>query len=66
MPTGTTTKASVKTKMQHNLRYPTRIVDMAPALKHNSLISTSKLLDTNYITVLTPKEELIYDVNGVK
>ena len=66
MPTGTTTKASVKTKMHHNLRYPNRIVDMVPALKHNSLISTSKLLDTNYITVLTPKELFIYDVKGVK
>ena len=39
---------------------------MLPSLKHNSLISASKFADTNSITLLTPKELLIYDGNEVK
>ena len=65
MPTGTTTKTSVKSKIYHNLRYPTRTVDMVPALKHNSLMSAIKFMDANYIKVLIPEELLIYDVNEV-
>ena len=61
MPIGTTIKASVKTKMHHNLMYTERTVDMLPALKHNSLTSSSKFADANYITVLTSKQVLIYN-----
>ena len=37
MPTGTTTKASVKSKMYHNHRDTSRKVNMLPALKQNHL-----------------------------
>ena len=39
---------------------------MVPSLKHNSLMSESNFAYTNYITVLTPEEVLIYDGNEVK
>ena len=39
---------------------------MVTALKDNSLMSASKFLDANYITVLTLEEVLIYNVNEVK
>ena len=65
MPIGTRTNESVKSKMHHNLRYQTRTVDMAPALKHNSFMSERKFADPNYITVLIPEEGLIYYENEV-
>ena len=52
IPTVTTTKSSVKAKMQHKLRYPDRKLDMVPGMKHNLLMSTSNFVDANYITVL--------------
>ena len=66
MPTGKTTKESVKFKMRHNIRDPERTVDMFPELKNNSLISASKFMDANYTTVLILEEVLIYDGNEVK
>ena len=66
MPTGTTTKASVKPKMFHNLRETARTVYMVTSLKHNLFISESKFVDANYTTVLTLEEVLIYDGNEVK
>ena len=47
MPTNKTTKASVRSKMHHNLLDPSRTVDMVPALKHNSLISEREFADAN-------------------
>ncbi len=35
--------------------------DMVPMLRHNSLISTSKLADANYHMVFTPNEVLVYN-----
>ena len=61
MPTGNNTPASTIAKLKQDTREPARNVDMVPALRHNSLLSGSKFADTNYITVLTPTEVLIYD-----
>ena len=66
MPTRTTIKASVKSKMNHNLREIEITVDMVPALTHNSLMNASNFAHSNYITVLTPEEVLIYYGNEVK
>ena len=65
MPTVTTTKASVESKIRHNLRESSRTVNMVPSLKHNSLVSASKFTDANYITVLTWEYLLIFDGNEV-
>ena len=61
MPTGTTEPASVKAKLYHSVRDPARTVDMVPDLKHNSLMSARKFAYSQYITVLTPTEVLVYD-----
>ena len=60
MPTGTTTKASVKYNMHHKLREPEITVNMVTYIRHNPLTSASKFADANYITMLTPEEVLIY------
>ena len=52
--------------MYHNLRDPSKSLDLAPALKYTSLMSAIKFADANYITVLTTEEELIYDECEVK
>lgn len=41
-------------------------MDIVPELQHNSLLSDSKFADTNYVTVLTPTEVLLYDGNDLK
>ena len=41
----TTTKASVKSRMNHNLRETSIAVDSVAALKHNSLMSVSKFVE---------------------
>ena len=61
LPTGQTTHASVEAKLHHDVREPARTVDIVPDLQHNSLLSASKFADANYVTILTPKEVLIYD-----
>ena len=47
MPTRTTIKASVKSKMNHNLRELEITVDMVPALTHNSLMNARNFADSN-------------------
>ena len=47
MPTRTTIKASVKYKMNHNLREIEITVDMVPELTHNSLMNASNFADSN-------------------
>ena len=63
MPTGETISASTQAKLFHDVCEPAKTVDMVPQLQHNSLISGGKFADTNYITVLTPTEVLIYNGN---
>ena len=66
MPTGTTTKSSVKAKMHHNLQKTSRKVDMLPSLKYISLTNASNFSDANCTTVITLEEALIYYGNEVK
>ena len=61
LPTGHTTAASVKAKLQHDVREPAQTVDIVPDLQHNSLLSASKFADAGYVTVLMETEVLIYD-----
>ena len=53
--------ATTIAKLKHDIRDPAKTVDMVPGLKTNSLISGPKFADAGYVTVLTPKELLIYD-----
>ena len=59
--TGEQAKGGNQAKLRINLRGQATTADMVPTLRHNSLISTSKLADANYHTVFTPNEVLVYD-----
>jgi hypothetical protein len=59
--TGQQTKGGNQAKLRVNLRGQATTADMVPTLRHNSLVSTSKLADANYHTVFTPNEVLVYD-----
>ena len=48
--------------LQHNLREPDQSVVMVPGI-HNSLISTDKFTDANYISIFDKDEVNIYDAN---
>ena len=63
MPTDHTTPSSVQVKLHHDVCETSRIVDITPTLKQNSLLSGSKFPDAKYVTVLTLTEVLIYDGN---
>ena len=65
MPTGYTTPSCVQAKLHHDVREPSRTVDITPALKHNYILSGSKFSDAKYVTVLKPTEVLIYDDNNI-
>ena len=61
MPTGETTVASTQAKLYHDVCEPAQTEEMVLQQQHNSLLSGGKFADTNYITVLTTNEVLIYD-----
>jgi hypothetical protein len=58
---GSTSKAGKKAKLQYDMRQPAVDADMVPGLAMNSLLSTSKLADANYITVSTQDEVQVFD-----
>ena len=49
--------------LQHNLREPARSVDMVPGIQ-NSLLSTGKFADANYISIFDKDEVDIYNANN--
>ena len=59
--TGETARGGNQAVLKNGLRGKAAQAEMVPTLKHNSLISTSKLADENYYTVFTPTEVLVYD-----
>ena len=48
-------------KLKHDVRDPARRVDIVPDLAEASLISGPKFAEARYVTLLTPKELLIFD-----
>jgi hypothetical protein len=56
LPNGTTAAASTVNKLLHNVREPARSANIVPTLANNSLISTSKFVDTGYTIVYEDKE----------
>jgi hypothetical protein len=63
---GTISKAGQKAKLHYNLRETARDADTVPSLALNSLLSTSKLADANYITIFTPDEVKVFDAEVSK
>jgi hypothetical protein len=58
---GTTSKAGKQAVLNNDLRRAARDADIVPGLAMNSLLSTSKLADSNYITVFDKDEVKIFD-----
>ena len=65
-PSGSQMKATYVHKLKHNVRDPAGRVDIVPALAQDSLISGPKFAEAGYVTLLTPKELLIYDGEGLE
>ena len=65
LPTGGTSKASVKAKLMHELREPATEVDILPGLT-NTLLSTGKLAEGGYFSVYDKNEVNIYDERNAK
>eukprot|EP00956_Cyclotella_meneghiniana_P035503 scaffold115472_cov29-Cyclotella_meneghiniana.AAC.1 len=63
---GTRSKAGNKAKLLYKIREPANEADMVPSLAMNSLLSTSKLADANYITVFTKDEVQVFDAEATK
>lgn len=61
---GTTSKASNRAELKYNLRVPANEADMVPGLEMNSLLSTSKLADANYITIFTKDKLSKVNIEG--
>eukprot|EP00956_Cyclotella_meneghiniana_P004952 scaffold6096_cov39-Cyclotella_meneghiniana.AAC.8 len=61
MPSSREACGGNQARLKNGLRGVASLAELVPSLKHNSLISTSKLADANYHTVFTPTEVLVYD-----
>lgn len=59
--TGEQARGGNQALLRNGLRGVAAQAELVPTLKHNSLISTSKLADADYHTVFTPTEVLVYD-----
>ena len=62
---GDIAKATTVNKLQHKLREPARSVHIVPDVK-DSLLSTSKMVDADYIAVYDNKEVNFYDAKTTK
>ena len=63
-PFGHIANATMEAQLHVKVRDPARTVDIVPVLKQNSLLSISKFMKANYLTVITPDEVQIF--NGEK
>jgi len=66
MPTGNVTQSGDIALLHRDLCNPARTVDMVPGIKNNTLISTSKFADANYISIFDQEEVNVYDANTTK
>jgi hypothetical protein len=62
---GTVSKASNTAKLKYEMRELATDADVVPGRAMNSLLSTSKLADANYVTVFTKDEVKIFDAATV-
>ena len=51
-------------KLHHDVRKPSRTVDMVPYLTNNSLLSGGKFAQAGYVSVCDDKEVNLYDTYG--
>ena len=65
-PSGAKMEATYVHKLKHKVRDPAGRVDIVPDLVEDSLISGPKFAEAGYVTLLTPKELLIFDGDDLK
>ena len=66
MPTGNLAPASEVKHLKHDVRDPAKEVHIVPKVTTNTLISTGKFADANYITIFDKDEVNVYDANDTK
>ena len=66
MPTGHTTQAKEVKLLQHQVRDPTRKIDIVPGIKTDSLISMVKFANADYMAVFDKEKVEIFDANNTK
>jgi hypothetical protein len=58
---GTISEAGKKARLPFEMRHPATDADTVPDVANNSLLSTSKTADANYVTVFTKDDVRIFD-----
>jgi hypothetical protein len=58
---GTISEAGKKARLPFDMRHPATDADTVPDVTNNSLLSTSKTADANYVTVFTKDDVKIFD-----
>ena len=65
LPNGQSIAATEMAEYPFNLRPPANDVHITPGITSNSLLSTGKLADADYITVFDNEQVNVYDVNDI-
>jgi hypothetical protein len=63
---GTVSAAGMKAQLPFNLRALANEAETVPSLAMNSLLSTSKLADANYITIFTKDKVKVFDAETAR
>jgi hypothetical protein len=63
---GAVAPATTVNKLLHNVRSPTRNVNIVPSLVENSLLSTSKFANAGYTAIYNENEVNFYDAKTTK
>ena len=58
---GQVANTTKEAQLHTNFREPAQSVDIVPGLKHSSLLSISKIVEANYLTLFTPEEVQIFN-----
>jgi hypothetical protein len=66
VPTGEVVPATKQALLHHKLRGEARKVALVPGIMNNTLLSTGKMADENYIAIYDKEECNIYDGNTTK
>ncbi len=66
MPNGEVEEASNMDEFQHNVRHPAKDVHIMPGIKCNSLLSSPKFVDANYVAIFDKDKVNIYNANKTK
>jgi hypothetical protein len=63
MPNGKVKEASNIDELHHNIHHPAKDVHIVLGIERDSLLSTPKFVNANYIAIFDKDEVNIYDAN---